>query len=220
VDPRVLDLCSPSASRVFVGKRSGCHSRSQEEINALLVAEASAGRMVVRLKGGDPFLFGRGAEEAEALVDAGIPFEVVPGVSAGVAVPAYAGIPLTHRSVAAEVVFLTGHDSPSSPSPVDWARYAASSATLVIFMGLENLGAIARSLVDHGRDAACPAAVIAHGTADAQQTVVAPLAEIADKAAEARIEAPALVVIGDVVGLRDRLQWFEPHRAANPPARA
>ena len=119
VDPRVLDVCQPSAARVYVGKRRGCHSRPQEEINALLIAEARAGRTVVRLKGGDPFIFGRGGEEATALVDAGIRFEVVPGVSAGTAVPASAGIPLTHRGVTAEVVFLAGHDSPASPMPVE-----------------------------------------------------------------------------------------------------
>jgi uroporphyrin-III C-methyltransferase / precorrin-2 dehydrogenase / sirohydrochlorin ferrochelatase len=209
VDPRVLDVRQPSAARVYVGKRRGCHSRPQEEINALLIAEARAGRTVVRLKGGDPFIFGRGGEEAAALVDAGIRFEVVPGVSAGTAVPASAGIPLTHRGVTAEVVFLAGHDSPASPLPVEWARYAASSATLVVFMGLDNLGTIARLLLDHGRDARCPVAVIAHGTTAAQRTVVAPLAEIADKAVEAGVQAPALIVVGEVVGLRDRLQPFE-----------
>jgi uroporphyrin-III C-methyltransferase/precorrin-2 dehydrogenase/sirohydrochlorin ferrochelatase len=218
IDPRLLDLCPPSAARVYAGKRAGSHSRSQDEINALLIAEAKAGRTVVRLKGGDPFLFGRGGEEAEALAAAGIAFEVVPGVSAGIAAPAYAGIPLTHREVTAEVVFLTGHDSPASPSPSDWARYAASPATLVVFMGLDNLPTIARLLLEHGRAARCPVAVIAHGTTDAQRTIVAPLAEIADRVAEAGIGAPALIVIGDVVGLRERLQWFERSRGGNPPA--
>ena len=209
VDPRLLDVCQPSAARVYVGKRRGCHSRPQEDINALLIDEARAGHTVVRLKGGDPFIFGRGGEEAEALVGAGIRFEVVPGVSAGIAVPASAGIPLTHRGVTAEVVFVSGHGSPTSPATVDWARYAASPATLVVFMGLDNLGAIARLLLDHGRDAGCPVAVIAHGTTAAQQTVVAPLAEIADKAVEAGVQAPALIVIGEVVSLRSKLQPFE-----------
>jgi uroporphyrin-III C-methyltransferase/precorrin-2 dehydrogenase/sirohydrochlorin ferrochelatase len=209
VDPALLNACRPAARRIFVGKRHGAHSRSQDEINALLVEEARAGRTVVRLKGGDPFVFGRGGEEAEALVSAGLRFEVVPGVSAGIAVPAYAGIPLTHRGVTAEVVFVTGHESADSPTPVDWGRYAASPATLVVFMGLNNLGAIATRLLEHGRDARCPVAVIANGTTTAQQTVVAPLAEIAAKAAAAGIEAPALVVVGEVVGLRDTLRWFE-----------
>ena len=206
VDPTLLEVCRPSAARVFAGKRSGRHSKSQREINGILIAAARAGHVVVRLKGGDPFMFGRGGEEADALVAAGIRFEVVPGVSAGIAVPASAGIPLTHRDVTAEVVFLSGHDSPTSPSPVDWARYAASRATLVVFMGLDNLAAIARMLLDHGREARCPVAVIAHGTTAAQRVVVAPLAEIAEKAVEAGMQAPALVVIGDVVSLRDRLR--------------
>jgi len=219
IDASLLDLCQPSAKRVSAGKRKGRHEKSQEEINALLIAEAGAGRTVVRLKGGDPFMFGRGGEEALALAEAGIPFEVVPGVSAGIAVPAYAGIPLTERGVTAEVVFVTGHDSAASVSPVDWARYAASHATLVIFMGLDRLAAIAALLVEHGRDAGCPVAVIAHGTSATQQTVVAPLAAIAEKAAEAGIQAPALIVVGDVVALRDRLEWFERgHRGGPEPA--
>jgi uroporphyrinogen III methyltransferase/synthase len=202
-------VCRPSAVRIFVGKRSGSHTRSQDEINALLVDEAKAGRMVVRLKGGDPFLFGRGGEEAGALAGAGVGFEVVPGVSAGVAVPAYAGIPLTHRDVTAEVVFLTGHDSAASPSPVDWARYAASKATLVVFMGHGGLAAIARLLVEHGRDARCPVAVVENGTTAAQRTVVAPLGAIADEVAAAGLSPPVLIIVGEVVGLRDRLNWFE-----------
>jgi uroporphyrin-III C-methyltransferase/precorrin-2 dehydrogenase/sirohydrochlorin ferrochelatase len=209
VDPRLLDLCPTSALRVFAGKRSGCHTRSQDEINAILVEEARAGRTVVRLKGGDPFIFGRGGEEAEALAGAGIRFEVVPGVSAGTAIPAYAGIPLTHRDVTAEVVFLTGHDSASTPSPVEWARYAASPATLVVFMGLANLGDIARLLIEHGRDPRCPVAVISNGTTEAQRTAVAPLESIADEAASAGMAPPALIIIGDVVRMRDKLGWFE-----------
>ncbi len=208
VDPRLLDLCPPAAARVYVGKRSGHHARPQDAINALIVADARAGRRVVRLKGGDPFVFGRGGEEAEALAAAGVPFEVVPGVSAGVAVPAYAGIPLTHRSVTGEVVFVTGHDSGAGAAQVDWARYGPMQATLVVFMGLENLRAIAAALVEHGREPSCPAAVIAQGTTDAQHTVVAPLAGLADAAEAAGVQAPALVVIGEVVALRDRLRWF------------
>jgi uroporphyrin-III C-methyltransferase/precorrin-2 dehydrogenase/sirohydrochlorin ferrochelatase len=213
VDPRLLDVCRPSAVRIFVGKRSGSHTRSQDEINALLVDEAKAGRMVVRLKGGDPFLFGRGGEEAGALAGAGVGFEVVPGVSAGVAVPAYAGIPLTHRDVTAEVVFLTGHDSAASPSPVDWARYATSKATLVVFMGHGGLAAMARLLVEHGRDASCPVAVVENGTTAAQRTVVAPLGAIADEVAAAGLSPPVLIIVGEVVGLRDRLKWFESRSA-------
>jgi uroporphyrin-III C-methyltransferase/precorrin-2 dehydrogenase/sirohydrochlorin ferrochelatase len=206
VDPALLDVCRPSAARVYAGKRAGSHSKSQDEINDILIGAARSGHVVVRLKGGDPYMFGRGGEEADALVAAGVTFEIVPGVSSGIAVPACAGIPLTHRGITGEVVFLSGHDSSTNPSPVDWARYAASTATLVVFMGLDNLAAIARQLIDHGRDARCPVAVIAQGTTAAQRVVVAPLAEIAERVAEASMQAPALVVIGEVVGLRDRLQ--------------
>jgi uroporphyrin-III C-methyltransferase / precorrin-2 dehydrogenase / sirohydrochlorin ferrochelatase len=214
VDPRLLDLCPPHAARVFVGKRDKRHTLPQAEINSLLVDEARAGRRVVRLKGGDPFIFGRGGEEAEALRQAGVRYEVVPGVSAGIAVPAYAGIPLTHRDFTSELVFLTGHECVTNPSPVDWSHYARSSASLVIFMGLHNLGAIVRELLDRGRDPQCPVAVIENGTLETQRTVVGPLATIADLAAERGICPPALIVIGEVVALRDKLDWFEPEAVA------
>ncbi len=208
VDPSLLDLCRPTAARIFVGKRDSRHTLPQAEINERLVEEARAGRIVVRLKGGDPFVFGRGGEEAEALGQAGIPYEIVPGVSAGVAVPAYSGIPLTHRDFTSEVVFLTGHSCASSPSAVDWDRYAKSPATLVIFMGLHNLKAIAKTLVEGGRDPECPAAVIENGTTNTQRTVVGPLCRIADEAEAAALKPPALIVVGEVVGLRDKLTWF------------
>lgn len=209
VDPRLLDLCRPATVRLYVGKRDRRHTRPQSEINGLLIDAARAGHIVVRLKGGDPFIFGRGGEEAEALHQAGIAYEIVPGVSAGVAVPAYAGIPLTHRDFTSELVFLTGHECVTNPSPVDWTHYAKSSATLVIFMGLHNLGPIARQLLENGRDARCPVAIIENGTTDTQRTIVAPLASIADAAIAADIQPPALIVIGEVVGLRDKLGWFE-----------
>jgi uroporphyrin-III C-methyltransferase / precorrin-2 dehydrogenase / sirohydrochlorin ferrochelatase len=209
VDPRLLDLCQPSAARLYVGKRDNRHSLPQAEISSLLIDEALAGLTVVRLKGGDPFIFGRGGEEAEALREAGIDYEVVPGVSAGVAVPAYSGIPLTHRDFTSELVFLTGHECTGSPAPVNWARYADSTASLVIFMGLHNLGPIVRALVEHGRDPQCPVAVIANGTTDAQRTVVAPLATIVEAVEAAGIRPPALIVVGEVVSLRDKLNWFE-----------
>jgi uroporphyrin-III C-methyltransferase/precorrin-2 dehydrogenase/sirohydrochlorin ferrochelatase len=209
VDPRLLDLCRPMTARLYVGKRDRRHTRPQSEINTLLIDAARAGQIVVRLKGGDPFIFGRGGEEAEALHQAGIAYEIVPGVSAGVAVPAYAGIPLTHRDFTSELVFLTGHECVTNPSPVDWTHYAKSSATLVIFMGLHNLGPITRQLLEHGRDAHCPVAIIENGTTDTQRTIVAPLANIADEAIAADIQPPALIVIGEVVGLRDKLSWFE-----------
>jgi uroporphyrin-III C-methyltransferase len=200
---------APRARRIFAGKESGHHTLRQERINSLLIMHARRGRRVVRLKGGDPFVFGRGGEEAEALARAGIPFEVVPGVSSAVAVPAYAGIPLTHRGVASSFAVVTGHEEAGKrESSVDWARLARSVDTLVILMGLKSLPRIARELIAHGRPAATPAALVRWGTTDIQETVVGTLADIAARAARARLEPPVVAVVGDVVALRDRLQWF------------
>ncbi len=205
VSSRLLEFCRPGAERVYVGKRDSHHTLPQDEINDLLVNRARAGFRVVRLKGGDPFIFGRGGEEAEALAQAGIAYEVVPGVSAGVAVPAYAGIPLTHREFTSELVFLTGHECVRNRCPIDWSRYGKTSASLVIFMGVHNLANIAGLLLEHGRDPECPVAVIENGTTDAQRTVVAPLVSIADAARAAGIQPPALIVVGEVVRMRERL---------------
>ena len=207
VDKRVLECCRPAASLHFVGKRDRRHTLPQADINELLVSEARAGRLVVRLKGGDPFIFGRGGEEAEALAAAGVPFEVVPGVSAGIGVPAYAGIPLTHRDFTSELVFVTGHECGNGRQPVDWKRYADGSASIVIFMGLHSLPEVARQLLAHGRDPQCPVAVIENGTTASQRTVVAPLVRVADEAAAAGIQPPALVVVGEVVRLREKIAW-------------
>jgi siroheme synthase len=158
----------------------------------------------VRLKGGDPFIFGRGGEEAAALAAAGVPYEVIPGVSAGVGAPACAGIPLTHRAYSSELVFLTGHENTGDAgTPVDWARYAPGASTLVIFMGRERLDEIATALIAHGRDPGCPAAVIFAGTTRRQRTVVAPLREIATRAAASGSSDTALIVVGQVVGMRE-----------------
>ncbi len=187
----------------------------QERINALLILHARRGRRVVRLKGGDPFVFGRGGEEAEALARARIPFEVVPGVSAAVAVPAYAGIPVTHRGVASSFTVVTGHASASGrESKVDWARLARSADTLVVLMGVESLPRITRELIAHGRPATTPVALVRWGTTSAQETVTGTLRDIAARAARARLEPPVVIVIGDVVALRDRLQWFDDNRMA------
>jgi len=202
VDTGFLACCRPEARLRFVGKRDRHHTLPQEEINRLLVDEARAGRLVVRLKGGDPFIFGRGGEEAQALAAAGVPFEVVPGVSAGTGVPACAGIALTHRDVTSEVVFVTGHECASNRQPVDWSRYARGSTSIVIFMGLHNLRAVVAQLLEHGRDPECPVAVIENGTTSSQRTLVAPLKRVAEEAASANIQPPALVVVGEVVGLR------------------
>ncbi len=171
---------------------------------------ARRGRRVVRLKGGDPFVFGRGGEEADALARAGIPFEVVPGVSSAVAVPAYAGIPLTHRGVASSFAVVTGHEEAGKhESSVDWSRLARAVDTLVVLMGVKSLPRIARELIEHGRPAATPVALVRWGTTSVQETITGTLGDIAALAARARLEPPVVVVIGEVVALRDRLQWFD-----------
>ena len=206
IDPRLLDEAPARALRVFAGKASGAHTLPQDEINALLVAHARRGRRVVRLKGGDPFVFGRGGEEAEALAAAGIPFEVVPGLSSAVAAPAAAGIPLTHRAVASSFAVVTGHeDDRRAAGRVDWSRLATAVDTLVILMGLENLPRIARSLIKAGRAAETPVALVERGTTSAQRVVIGRLDRIADLAVSAGVRAPAVIVVGDVVALRPRL---------------
>jgi uroporphyrinogen III methyltransferase / synthase len=207
VDARVLRLAR-RAQRFFVGKRAGRHSMTQEAISALMVRAARRGKRVVRLKGGDPFVFGRGGEEAEALSNAGVAFEVVPGVSSAVAVPAYAGIPLTHRNFASSFAVVTGHEARKAHSAVDWSRVATAVDTLVILMGLANLPFIVEKLIAHGRSPRTPVAVIRSGTTCEQEGVVGTLADIVEKSA--LIEAPALIVVGDVVSLADKLNWFHP----------
>jgi uroporphyrinogen III methyltransferase/synthase len=200
----------PDAELRYVGKRPGEPEIPQEEIERLLVEHARAGRSVVRLKGGDPFVFGRGGEEAEALVKAGVPFEVVPGVTAGVAAPAYAGIPVTHRDEASAVAFVTGHEDPEKPdTALDWDALARFPGTVVLYMGVGRLAEIAARLMAAGRDAEEPAAVVERGTLPGQRTVTASLGEIAEVAAEARIRPPAAIVVGPVAARRSDLQWLE-----------
>lgn len=208
VNPALLEEAAPESIKIFVGKRAGRHCIAQEEINQALITYARAGHDVIRLKGGDPFVFGRGGEEAEALAEAGIDFEIVPGVSSAVAVPAYAGIPLTHRKLASSFAILTGHEARKQNASVDWSKLATAADTLVILMGLGNLPLIAEKLITHGRRPQTPAAVIACGTTDEQQTVVGTLADIAEKSAA--LQAPAVIVVGDVVSLSDKLSWFVP----------
>lgn len=196
------------SEKLFVGKRGGGPRRPQEEISALVIAKAREGKTVARLKGGDPFVFGRGGEEAEALVEAKIPFEVVPGVTSGTAAPAYAGIPVTHRGLTSSVCFISAHDDPSAgESSIDWSTVAASCGTLVFFMGTKNLAAIAAKLIERGRAPETPAAVIHWGTRADQQVVTGTLSQIAHRAAG--IQPPTVIVVGEVVRLRERLQWFE-----------
>ena len=210
LDRRLLDLVPPGCERVDVGKRGGRHSAPQDQINAELVDRARRGEVVVRLKGGDPFIFGRGGEEALHLHRAGIPFEVVSGVSAASGVPAYAGIPLTHRGVASAALLLTGNEDPTkSDSAVDWGRLAAFDGTLVIFMGARKVAEICRALTAHGKAATTPAAVVEWGTWPDQRTVAADLARLPDQASAAAIRSPALIIVGDVVALRRELNWFE-----------
>ena len=210
VDSRLLALVPSSCEKIYVGKRGGGPSSSQSSIDQLLESYGRQGRVVVRLKGGDPFVFGRGGEEALHLEAAGIPFEVVAGVTAASGVPTYAGIPLTHRGLAAAAVLVTGHEDPTkSKPPIDWQRLAGLEATLVIFMGTRKLPQISALLLAGGRSATTPAAVIEWGTWPHQRTVVAPLQHIAARAEEESIQAPALVVVGQVVSLRPRLNWFE-----------
>jgi uroporphyrinogen III methyltransferase/synthase len=200
----------PDAELIYAGKQGGGPSMPQAEIEALLVERGVAGKTVVRLKGGDPFVFGRGGEEAEALRSAGIEFEIVPGVSAGVAAPAYAGIPVTHRELASAVAFVTGHEDVDKPeSALDWAALAAFPGTLVVYMGVAQLEAITERLQAAGRHGDEPAVVIERATMPAQRVVTGTLATLAAEAAAAEIRAPAIAVLGPVAALRERLQWFE-----------
>lgn len=206
----VINLVPASARRIYVGKEAGHHTFPQEEISALLVREARAGNRVVRLKGGDPFIFGRGSEECELLRANQIPFEVIPGVSATSAVPAYAGIPLTARNMATSFHVVTGHEhADKERNTVNWQAMARLDGTLVIFMGVTTLGSITEALIRYGRDPQTPAAAIRWGTTDQQKTLTATLATLADVVEQAQLRPPALIVIGNVVALRETLQWFQ-----------
>jgi uroporphyrinogen III methyltransferase/synthase len=208
VSPQLLERAPERSELVYAGKDPNSLSTAQDAINELLVARAREGKLVVRLKGGDPFVFGRGGEEAEALAAAGIPFEVVPGVSAAVAVPAYAGIPLTHRALSSSFAVVTGHGAPGADEP-DWGRLATAVDTLVVMMGVGALPRIVEALLAHGRMATTPVALIRWGTTVAQATMVGTLADIVERARLAQLAPPVVAVIGDVVALRKRLRWFE-----------
>jgi uroporphyrinogen III methyltransferase/synthase len=211
IPPGAMEGAREDAELVYAGKEGGGESVSQAEIERLLVEHGAAGRTVVRLKGGDPFVFGRGGEEAEALAARGIPFAIVPGVTAGVAAPAYAGIPVTHRSEASAVAFVTGHEDPSkADSALDWEALARFPGTLVIYMGVRRLGTIVARLMDAGRPSDESAAVVERGTDVRQRVVSAPLASIAEVAADEGLLAPAVTVIGPVAALHEHLEWFAP----------
>ncbi|MCA9611168.1 MAG: uroporphyrinogen-III C-methyltransferase [Myxococcales bacterium] len=210
VHPDLLRDCKPGASLEFVGKRAGRASERQSDINERLVAAARRGLVVARLKGGDPYLFGRGSEEAEHLAEHGIPFEVVPGVPSPMAATAYAGISLTHRELSSSVAYVTATESPDKDrSSHDWAKLATAAQTLVIFMGMRQLDRLMALLQEHGRAASTPVAVVHWASTPKQRVVVGTVADIADKARDAGLGLPSLVLVGEVVTLRERLRWFD-----------
>ena len=208
--PALLAHAAPGAELIYVGKKGGDHTLSQDGINRLIVEKALEGHMVARLKGGDPFIYGRGGEEAEELLAAGVKFEIVPGVTSAVAAPAYAGIPLTHRDYTSTLAFVTGHEDPTKESSqINWSALATGIGTIVFFMGVKNLPHITAQLTAHGMAADTPVALVRWGTTNRQRTVTGTLETIVAVAREAGIKAPAIIVVGRVVELRERLRWFE-----------
>ena len=206
VSPAIMELCRRDATKIYVGKARSNHAVPQEGINALLVEYASKGQRVCRLKGGDPFIFGRGGEEIQELFAAGVPFQVVPGITAASGCSAYAGIPLTHRDYAQSVRFLTGHLKEGSPE-LPWDELVYQNQTLVLYMGLVGLEKICEKLIEHGQRPDMPVALISKGTTPEQKVLVGTLVDIASKVEENHIQAPTLTIIGDVVSLREQLQW-------------
>jgi len=212
VNPELLRLAPKTAQIIYGGKRAKDHAIPQDELSQLLVKLAREGKTVVRLKGGDPYVFGRGGEEAEELAAAGVPFEVVPGISSIVAAPNYAGIPITHRDHCSSFMVITGHEDPTKEeSNLDWAQIARTPGTKIVLMGVERIGQIAASLVQHGMSADTPIAMVRWGTTGQQQSIEGTLGTIAGVVAETQFKAPAVTIIGDVVKLRSTLNWFE-HR--------
>jgi uroporphyrin-III C-methyltransferase len=209
VSETILDLIPAGIGRIAVGKSPGKHCVPQHQINDILVSLARAGRRIVRLKGGDPYLFGRGGEEALALRRHDIAFEVVPGITAASACGAYSGIPLTHRGLSRGVHFITGHFSNDEPLDIDWSKVADPDSTLVIYMGLANLAQIAASLIDAGLTASTPAAAVENGTTTRQRRVIAALADLDTAVSEAGLKAPVMIIIGEVVTLAHELDWFQ-----------
>jgi len=207
---QLLNYTSEGTELIYAGKQGPQHTLSQEEIIQLLISKAKEGKMVVRLKGGDPFVFGRGGEEGEKIAEAGIELEVVPGVTSAIAVPAYAGIPLTHRDYTSTAAIITGHEDPHKEgSQIRWDKIATGIGTLVFLMGISNLGSIVTSLLENGRDPHTPAAVIRWGTTNQQRTIVGTLSNIVQKVEEENLRPPAILIVGEVVSLREKLNWFE-----------
>lgn len=219
VGPEILDLAGPGAERVFVGKKGGGFCCPQRNIEGILISKALEGSDVVRLKGGDPMIFGRGGEEAEALAEAGIPFEIVPGVTSALAAAAYAGIPLTHRAHSSAVIFLTGHEDPNKPDPsIRWEDYGRLGATLCIYMGMKNLESITRKLQAGGMEADVPAVVIQEATTGRHRQFHSTVGRVALDSEHEGFGAPSIVVIGAVAALAGKLDWFHGSVAAPEPA--
>lgn len=209
INKELLEYAKPNAELIFVGKLPKLHGVIQDRIHQLLVQYASQGKIVTRLKGGDPFVFGRGAEEAEVLVEAGIPFEVVPGITAGIAAPAYAGIPVTHRYFGSSFAIVTGHMREGKDDDIHWKGLAESVDTLAIYMGVGNLPYITEQLLKYKRDPQTPVALIHWGTTKQQKTIVGTLNTIVDIAHELKIQNPSMIIIGEVVKMREKIAWFE-----------
>lgn len=213
VSEAILEQIPTGVSRIYVGKKSGNHTLPQDEINQLLIKLAESKRTIVRLKGGDPFVFGRGSEEAMLLAKHGLAFEIVPGITAASACTTYAGIPLTHRGLAKGVQIVTGHSQKDLPLELDWQKLADADKTIVIYMGLANIDFISRKLMEAGLDATTPAAAIQNGTTSHQQRVISTLSNIARTSHEAELQPPVIFVIGKVVSLAESLDWFETEKA-------
>lgn len=210
VNPKLLDYAKKDAELVYCGKLPGKHHLIQEEIHELLVAKAQEGKVVTRLKGGDPFVFGRGAEEAEVLKNHDIPYEVVPGITAGIAAPAYAGIPVTHRDFATSFALVTGHGREEKGQDfLNWPALATGIDTVAFYMSVGNIAYIAKKLIEHGRKASTPVAVIEWGTTDKQRTITGQLDEIASIIEREGYHNPSMIVVGDVVSVREKIQWFQ-----------
>jgi len=210
LNAQILNYINHDAEFIYAGKRGGHHEMTQDQINQALISKAKEGKLVCRLKGGDPFIFGRGGEEAEALVEQGIDFEVVPGISSSIAAPAYAGIPLTHRKYSSSFSVITGNEDITKPeSTIQWAKLVSGFDTLVFLMGVKNIENISRKLIEHGKPPETPAAVVRWGTRPDQKTVVGTLGDISGQVKEERIRPPAVMVVGNVVKLRDKLKWYE-----------
>jgi uroporphyrinogen III methyltransferase/synthase len=208
--PALLSIASKQAEQIYVGKKGGDHTMKQDQINQLIVDKALEGHTVCRLKGGDPYIFGRGGEEAEILKEHHIPFEIVPGITSGIAAPAYAGIPLTHRKMTSTLAFITGHEDPTkSESSIHWPSLAKGIGTLVFYMGVKQLPGIVSQLLKNGKDKDTPVALIRWGTTSNQQTVTGTLEHIVEIVQKAGLRAPAIIVVGEVVSLREKLDWFE-----------